>query len=129
MSEKDFKNHCAAILLSTAKGEQINAPHKRRDGVLADRRDGARVRRDRGRQVCLSAAQAAWHPRRVVVRTALSLRHASAGGIRAGVSVTTLMRWCDPYREELSRMGMQPRNRVLPPNIVQFIAEKFCIDV
>ena len=49
--------------------------------------------------------------------------------MRAGVSVTTLMRWCEPYREELSRMGMQPRNRVLPPNIVQFIAEKFCIDV
>lgn len=49
--------------------------------------------------------------------------------LRAGVSVTTLMRWCEPYQEELSRMGMQPRNRVLPPNIVQFIAEKFCIDV
>jgi len=34
MSEKDFKNHCAAILLSTAKGEQINAPHKRRPTKL-----------------------------------------------------------------------------------------------
>jgi len=48
---------------------------------------------------------------------------------RAGVSVNTLMRWCKPYREELARMGMQPRNRVLPPNIVRFIAEKFCIDI
>ena len=49
--------------------------------------------------------------------------------LRAGVSVTTLMRWCEPYREELARMGLSPRNRVLPPHIVQFIAEKFCIDV
>ena len=49
--------------------------------------------------------------------------------LRAGVSVTTLMRWCEPYREELARMGLSPRSRVLPPHIVQFIAEKFCIDV
>jgi hypothetical protein len=49
--------------------------------------------------------------------------------LKAGVSVTTLMRWCKPFREELARMGMQPRNRVLPPHIVQFLAEKFCIDV
>ena len=49
--------------------------------------------------------------------------------LRAGVSVTTLMRWCEPYREELSRMGLTSRNKVLPPHIVKFIAEKFCIDV
>ena len=48
---------------------------------------------------------------------------------RAGVSVNTLMRWCKPFHEELAKMGMPPRNRVLPPNVVQFIAEKFCIDI
>ena len=37
----------------------------------------------------------------------------------AGVSVKVLMNWCRPYRKEF----------VLPPRIVKFIAEKFCIDV
>ena len=48
---------------------------------------------------------------------------------RAGVSVQTLMNWCRPFREELESMGMQPNAKVLPPHIVQFIAEKFAIDV
>ncbi len=48
---------------------------------------------------------------------------------RAGVSVKTLMRWCKPYREELARMGMTPDMRVLPPHIVQWMAEQFCIDI
>ena len=48
---------------------------------------------------------------------------------RAGVSVGTLMYWCKPYRKELETMGMQPHMKVLPPHIVQFITEKFCIDV
>ena len=47
----------------------------------------------------------------------------------AGVSVNTLMRWCQPYRQELEAMGMQPGMRVLPPNIVKYLCEKFCIDV
>lgn len=47
----------------------------------------------------------------------------------AGVSVTTLMNWCRPFREELTRMGMQPNAKVLPPHIVKFITEKFCIDI
>ena len=48
---------------------------------------------------------------------------------RAGVSVTTLMNWCKPYLKELEAMGMTPNMRVLPPRIVGFIAEMFCIDV
>ena len=48
---------------------------------------------------------------------------------RAGVSVKTLMRWCKPYREELERMGMTPDMRVLPPHIVRWMAEQFCIDI
>ena len=47
----------------------------------------------------------------------------------AGVSVKVLMSWCRPYRKEFETMGLKPKDRVLPPVIVKFIAEKFCIDV
>ena len=47
----------------------------------------------------------------------------------AGVSVRTLMDWCKPYDRELRRMGLRPRAKVLKPQIVQFLVEKFCIDV
>ena len=46
----------------------------------------------------------------------------------AGVSVRTLMNWCAPFRKELTRMGMSPTAKVLPPHIVKFICEKFDID-
>ena len=45
----------------------------------------------------------------------------------AGVTVKTLMSWCKPYEEELGRMGMKPRAKVLPPNVVKFICERFTI--
>jgi hypothetical protein len=48
---------------------------------------------------------------------------------RAGVTSKTLVSWCEPYMSELEAMGLQPNMRVLPPHIVHFIAEKFCIDV
>ena len=47
----------------------------------------------------------------------------------AGVSVKVLMSWCRPYRKKFEEMGLKPKDRVLPPVIVKFIAEKFCIDV
>ena len=47
----------------------------------------------------------------------------------AGVTTKTLMSWCGPFLKELEAMGMQPRMKVLPPHIVRFITEKFCIDV
>ena len=47
----------------------------------------------------------------------------------AGVSVRTLRNWCKPYEQELTRMGMTPGMRVLPPNIVKWISEQFCIDI
>ena len=47
----------------------------------------------------------------------------------AGVTVTTLMSWCKPHLEELQRMGLQPNAKVLPPHIVRYIVEKFCIDI
>ena len=47
----------------------------------------------------------------------------------AGVSVKTLMNWCDPFRQELARMGLNPRAKKLPPHVVAVLSEKFCIDV
>lgn len=45
----------------------------------------------------------------------------------AGVSVKTLMGWCKPYRKRLEKMGMKPHAKVLPPNVVEFIARRFTI--
>ena len=47
----------------------------------------------------------------------------------AGVTVRTLMNWCRPYTEELERMGLSPGMKVLPPHIVRWIADRFCIDL
>ncbi len=47
----------------------------------------------------------------------------------AGVSVKTLMRWCHPYMEELQGMGLESRTKVLNPNVVRFMTEKFSIDL
>jgi len=47
----------------------------------------------------------------------------------AGVTTKTLMTWCEPFQKELEAMGMQPHMKVLPPHIVRFITEKFCIDL
>ena len=47
----------------------------------------------------------------------------------AGVSLRTLHRWCLPYRDELEQMGWKPKHKLLRPNIVKFLSDKFCIDV
>ncbi len=47
----------------------------------------------------------------------------------AGVSVKVLMSWCRPYQSKLETMGLKPKDKLLPPHIVKFIAETFCIDV
>ena len=47
----------------------------------------------------------------------------------AGVTTRTLNRWCEKYREQLERLGMNHGAKVLPPHIVKFIAEKFSIDI
>ena len=47
----------------------------------------------------------------------------------AGVSVKVLMTWCRPYQKEIEGMGLKPKDKVLSPKIVKFIAEKFCIDI
>ena len=48
---------------------------------------------------------------------------------RAGVSVKTLTNWCRPFRQELEALGLRPGMIVLPPVIVKWIADKFCIDL
>ena len=48
---------------------------------------------------------------------------------RAGVSVKTLTNWCRPFRKELEALGLSPGMIVLPPVIVKWIADKFCIDL
>ena len=48
---------------------------------------------------------------------------------KAGVSRNTLMNWCKPYQKELEAMGLGPNAKVLPPNVVQFIAKTFCIEL
>lgn len=48
---------------------------------------------------------------------------------RAGVSVNTLMNWCKPFSKELQAMGLQRNQKVMPPRVVMFIAEKLCIDL
>ena len=47
----------------------------------------------------------------------------------AGVSLNTLREWCKPWQKELESMGLRPNARVLPPKVVNFLAEKFCIDI
>ena len=48
---------------------------------------------------------------------------------KAGVSRNTLMNWCKQYQKELEAMGLGPNAKVLPPNVVQFLANKLCLDV
>lgn len=48
---------------------------------------------------------------------------------RAGVSRNTLRRWLKPHRRQLEALGMRRGMRALPPRVVAYIAETFCIDV
>ena len=47
----------------------------------------------------------------------------------AGVSLSTLRRWCNTCNDELVAMGWKPQMKVLPPRIAKFLADRFCIDV
>ena len=47
----------------------------------------------------------------------------------AGISVDTLARWLKPHNQQLEALGMKPNMRVLPPKVVVYIVETFCIDV
>ena len=47
----------------------------------------------------------------------------------AGLDATTLRNWIKPYQEQLWRMGMPKGKGALPPNVVRWIADHYCIDV
>lgn len=47
----------------------------------------------------------------------------------AGVDARTLRNWINPYQEQLWRMGMPKGKGALPPNVVRWIADHYCIDV
>ena len=47
----------------------------------------------------------------------------------AGVSLDTLRKWLKACQGELEAVGYDPRARVLPPSVVKFLADRYCIDV
>ena len=48
---------------------------------------------------------------------------------KAGVSLNTLNKWCKPIQKDLLQLGMIHGARMLPPVVVKYIAERFCIDL
>ena len=49
--------------------------------------------------------------------------------VLAGVDVRTLRNWIRPYQKELWKMGMPKGKGALPPNVVKWIADRYCIDI
>lgn len=47
----------------------------------------------------------------------------------AGVDVRTLRNWIKPYESQLLSMGMPKGKGTIPPNVVKWIAEQYCIEI
>ena len=47
----------------------------------------------------------------------------------AGVSYSTFYRFLKMHRQVLSAMGVSIYAQKLPPNVVRFLCEKYCIDI
>ena len=47
----------------------------------------------------------------------------------AGVSMKTLQRWLSRHSDELAMLGIRPRDKVLPPVAVRYVAEQYGIDL
>ena len=47
----------------------------------------------------------------------------------AGVSPRTFRRYLQTRRSVLEAMGVSPRTRKLPPKVVRYICEDYCIEV
>ena len=47
----------------------------------------------------------------------------------AGVSTKTLRRWLKPYQQQLTELGMQPKDQLLSPKAVKFICDQLSIDI
>ena len=47
----------------------------------------------------------------------------------AGVSGDTFRRWLKTDREFLRANNIQPKTKYLPPVVVKYLCEKYCIDI
>jgi DNA-binding XRE family transcriptional regulator len=47
----------------------------------------------------------------------------------AGVSRDTFRRWLKTDREFLRANNVQPKTKYLPPVVVKYLCEKYCIDI
>lgn len=47
----------------------------------------------------------------------------------AGVSAATFRRWLKTDKMFLEANGITPRTKVLPPNVVQYLCDKYCINI
>ena len=47
----------------------------------------------------------------------------------AGVSTKTLRRWLKPYQQQLTELGMQPKDQLVYPSALKFICKTLCIDI
>lgn len=47
----------------------------------------------------------------------------------ANVSMSTFTRWVQCHREELSRMGVNPKAKVLPPIAVKYLCDVYGITI
>ena len=46
----------------------------------------------------------------------------------AGVSAATLRRWLRTDEEFLRANGITSKTKILPPKVVQYLCDKYCID-
>ena len=47
----------------------------------------------------------------------------------AGVTTRTLRRWLKPYQQQLTELGMQPKDQLVNPSALKFICKTLCIDI
>ena len=47
----------------------------------------------------------------------------------AGVIMRTFQRWLSRHKDELVVLGVRPRDKLLPPVAVKYIAEQYGIDL
>ena len=47
----------------------------------------------------------------------------------AGVNMRTFQRWLSRHKDELVVLGVRPRDKLLPPVAVKYIAEQYGIDL
>lgn len=47
----------------------------------------------------------------------------------AGVSRATFRRWLQSDAEYMQEQGVKPRTKMLPPKVVNYLIEKYCIEM